>query len=76
MLRISIYDSAGLLQAVHVFLLPRWLERDAFIVPGTWERIGAIEISFQMMERIRSVNASHNEVEDKQSYRLLKLRAK
>lgn len=76
MLRVSTYDSAGLLQAVQMFLLPRWLERDTFIVPGTWERIGTNEISFQMMERIRWVNVNHNEVEDQKSYRLLKLRGK
>jgi len=76
MLRISTYDSTGLLQAVQTFLLPRWLGRGATIVPGTWERIGSSEISFQLMERIRWVNVSHNEVEDQKSYRLLKLRAK
>jgi len=76
MLRISTYDSTGLLMDVQMFLLPRWLGRDAFIVTGTWERIGVSEISFQMMERIRWVNASHNEEEDQKSYRLLKLRAK
>lgn len=59
-----------------MLLLPRWLETGAFIVTGTWERIGVSEIGFQMMERIRSVNANHNEVEDPKSYRLLKLRAK
>ena len=76
MLRISTYDSSGLLLDVRMFQLPRWLQRDSFIVAGTWERNGAGEISFQMMERIRSVNASHNEVEDQKSYRLLKLRTK
>lgn len=76
MLRISSYDSAGLLLAVQTFRLPRLLERDAFIVPGTWERIGANATSFQMMERVRWINASHNEREDQKSYRLLKLRAK
>jgi hypothetical protein len=76
LLRIATYDAAGILQYVQMFLLPRWLGRGSFIVPGTWERTGAGEISFQMMERIRSINASHNEIEDQTSYRLLKLRAK
>ena len=76
LLRIATYDSAGILQYVQMFLLPRWLGRGSFIVPGTWERIGMGEISFQLMERIRSVNVSHNEIEDQKSYRLLTLRAK
>ncbi len=76
LLRISRYDSIGTLQSVDLFKLPRWLGRDALIVPGTWERIDQRGISFQMMERIRSINASRNEVEDPKSYRLIKLQAK
>ena len=76
MLRISTYDSVGVLQAVQVFRLPRWLSVASFIVPGTLKRVGASEINFQMMERIISVNANHNQVEDQKSYRLLSLRAK
>ena len=76
MLRIATYGSTGLLEAVQVFLLPRWLSVSSFIVPGTLERNGTNEISFQMMERIQWVNESHNQIEEEKSFRLLKLRAK
>lgn len=75
-LRISTYGASGMLQSVEMFRLPRVLELDSFIVPGTWDRHGHGVVRFQMMERIRWVNDQHNLMEAQHAYRSMLMRAR
>ncbi|MBL0253166.1 MAG: hypothetical protein IPQ12_11710 [Polaromonas sp.] len=66
-LKLQIFNKEGILQGKFFYLIPRWIQRGAFIKPGTLVFSNENDVAFSLLENIRWVS-ENNEKEDQNRY--------